>query len=564
MKLAEILVKQGIVQPAQMSKAMDEQRKNGQKLSQVLVQQGMVKDIQILKGLEKHYALPGVDLNTFSIQPGVTELVSRDYCEKNQLIPIQKVGDTTLVVAMLDPSQVQVRDDLRFLTRRKIQVVIATELGISSAIDKYFGANVRDIVKEVEDQMDGDADIVLTSSESIDATADGDEGPIIKFVNAILSEAIRKKASDIHFEPYEKRFRVRYRVDGNMVEATSQPASSGSAIASRLKIMSKLDIAEKRRPQDGRIKVRYKGGKDMDFRVSVMPTIWGEKVVCRLLDKSNLQLDMTKLGFEPEDLEIFKDILKRPQGMVLITGPTGSGKTTTIYSALYELNQPDVNISTAEDPVEFNLEGINQMQVNTEIGLTFAAALRTFLRQDPDIIMVGEIRDLETAEISAKAASTGHLVVSTLHTNDAPQTISRLVEMGVAPFVVTSTIELIVAQRLVGKICDSCRTPAEVSDQVLLDIGVEPTEVKEYRVFKGRGCNVCNGSGIKGRIAIFEVMVMSDKIKEAVLNGFTAAQLRSLARQEGMRTLRRSALLKLRRGETSVQEVLNSSVRDSE
>lgn len=564
MKLAEILVKQAVVRPEQMSKAIDEHRKSGQRLSQVLIHMGLLKDVQILKALEKHYGMPGVDLNTFAIQPGITDLVNREFCEKNVLIPIQKVGDTTLVVAMLDPSQVQVRDDLRFLTRRKIQVVLGTELGILSAIDKHYGANVRDIVKEVEDDMDSDADLVIAGPESIDSTAAGDEGPIIKFVNAILSEAIRKRASDIHFEPYEKKFRVRYRVDGVMIEASNQPANSGPAIASRLKIMSKLDIAEKRRPQDGRIKVRYKGGKDMDFRVSVMPTIWGEKVVCRLLDKSNLQLDMTKLGFEPEDLGIFKKVIDMPQGMLLITGPTGSGKTTTIYSALYELNKPDVNISTAEDPVEFNLEGINQLQVNTDIGLTFANALRAFLRQDPDVIMVGEIRDLETAEISAKAASTGHLVVSTLHTNDAPQTISRLVEMGVAPFVVTSTIELIVAQRLVGKICESCRTPVEVAPQVLLDLGVEPKEVREYKVFAGRGCNVCNGTGIKGRIAIFELMRMSDKIKEAILNGATSAQLRSLARQEGMRTLRRSALLKLKRGETSIQEVLNASVKDSE
>lgn len=563
MKLAEILVKQGLVRPDQMAKVIDEQRKSGSRLSQVLVQQGLVKDAQILKALEKHYGLPGVDLNSFAIQSGVTELVHRDYCEKNMLIPIQKVGEGTLVVAMLDPSQVQVRDDLRFLTRRKIQVVLATELAILTSIDKYFGANVRDIVKEVEEDGDGEPDLVLQGSESIDATDNADEGPIIKFVNAILSEAIRKRASDIHFEPYEKRFRVRYRVDGVMIEATSQPSQSAAAIASRIKIMSKLDIAEKRRPQDGRIKVRYKGGKDMDFRVSVMPTIWGEKVVCRLLDKSNLQLDMTKLGFEPEDLSLFKNVIQIPQGMVLITGPTGSGKTTTIYSALYELNQPDVNISTAEDPVEFNLEGINQLQVNTDIGLTFAAALRSFLRQDPDIIMVGEIRDLETAEIAAKAASTGHLVVSTLHTNDAPQTISRLVEMGVPPFVVTSTVELIVAQRLVGRICDSCRIPVDVKPQVLLDIGVDPSEVKQYRIFEGKGCNTCNGTGIKGRIAIFELMRMSEKIKEAVLNGATAAQLRNLARQEGMRTLRRAALLKLKRGETSIQEVLNASVRDS-
>lgn len=563
MKLAEILVKQGLIKPEQMAKAIDDHRKNGQRLSQVLINSGLVKDNQILKALEKHYGIPGVDLNSFAIQSGIVDLVNRDYCEKNLLMPIQKVGDTTLVVAMLDPSQVQVRDDLRFLTRRKIQVVIATEIAIMSAIDKHFGSSVRDIVKEAEDDPDGEPDLILTGPESIEAGG-GDEGPIIKFVNAILSEAIRKKASDIHFEPYEKRFRVRYRVDGVMIEATSQPPSSGAAIASRLKIMSKLDIAEKRRPQDGRIKVRYKGGKDMDFRVSVMPTIWGEKVVCRLLDKSNLQLDMTKLGFEPEDLVLFKEIIHLPQGMVLLTGPTGSGKTTTIYSALYELNQPDVNISTAEDPVEFNLEGINQMQVNSDIGLTFAAALRTFLRQDPDIIMVGEIRDLETAEISAKAASTGHLVVSTLHTNDAPQTISRLVEMGVPAFVVTSTVELIVAQRLLGKICESCKTQMDVTPQVLIDIGIDAKDVKEYKIFYGRGCNTCNNTGIKGRIAIYELMRMTDKMKESILRGATAGQLRMQARQEGMRTLRRSALLKLKRGEVSIQEVLNASVKDSE
>jgi type IV pilus assembly protein PilB len=327
--------------------------------------------------------------------------------------------------------------------------------------------------------------------------------------------------------------------------------------------MSRLDIAEKRRPQDGRIKIQYKAGKDIDFRVSVMPTIHGEKVVLRLLDKSNLQLDMTKLGFEPEDLELFKKAIYLPQGMILITGPTGSGKTTTIYSALAELNKPDVNISTAEDPVEFNLEGINQLQVNPDIGVTFTAALKTFLRQDPDIIMVGEIRDLDTAEIAAKAASTGHLVVSTLHTNDAPQTITRLMEMGVPPYVITSTVNLIVAQRLVGKVCDVCKTPHQIPQSVLLDLGVEPSEVGEYKIFQGRGCNSCNGTGIRGRIAIFELMTMSESIKDAIFKGYSSNELRNLAKKEGMRTLRRSALLKLKRGQTTVQEVLNSSVRDT-
>jgi type IV pilus assembly protein PilB len=564
-KLGEILVRQGLVRPEQLARAIEEQRKTGGRLTAVLTTLGFVKDNQVLKALEKHFQLPGVDLNTFTIQPQALELVNRDFCDKNSLIPIQKVGETTLVVAFADPSNIQVRDDLRFLTRRKIQPVVATETAIHVAIEKYFGANVSEIVREVEQSQEGDEDEISFGSsgpESIEP-GDGEEGPIIKFVNAIMAEAIRKKASDIHFEPYEKRFRVRFRIDGNMVEANSQPSTAAAAISSRIKIMSKLDIAEKRRPQDGRIKVKYKGGKDMDFRVSVMPTIHGEKVVLRLLDKSNLQLDMTKLGFEPEDLAVFKEGIHVPQGMVLVTGPTGSGKTTTIYSVLAELNQPDVNISTAEDPVEFNIEGINQMHVNAEIGLTFASALKTFLRQDPDIIMVGEIRDLETAEIAAKAASTGHLVVSTLHTNDAPQTIMRMIEMGVAPYVVTSTVSLIVAQRLVGKICEACKTPVEVQPQVLTNLGVDPAEIPQYHIYQGKGCNNCNNTGIKGRIAIFELMKMSEKIKDCILSGGTQAQLRILARQEGMRTLRRSALLKLKRGETTIQEVLNASVRDT-
>lgn len=561
-KLGEILVRQGVIRPEQLSRAIEEARRTGVKLGLVLSQLGFVKEIQILKALEKNFQLPGVDLNTFSIQSQAIEMVNRDFCDKNSLIPIQKVGDSTLVVAFADPSSIQTRDDLRFLTRRKIQPVVATEASIHAAIEKYYGANVNDIVREVEDSQDQDEfEVQMAGAESIDNVGE-DEGPIIKFVNAIMTEAIRKKASDIHFEPYEKKFRVRFRVDGNMIEANNQPSSAAAAIASRIKIMSKLDIAEKRRPQDGRIKVKYRGGKDMDFRVSVMPTIHGEKVVLRLLDKSNLQLDMTKLGFEPEDLSLFKDEINKPQGMILITGPTGSGKTVTIYSALSELNKPDVNISTAEDPVEFNLEGINQLQVNPDIGLTFANALRTFLRQDPDIIMVGEIRDLETAEIAAKAASTGHLVVSTLHTNDAPQTVTRLVEMGVAPYVVTSTISLIVAQRLVGRICEVCKTVQDVQPQVLQGLGVDAKDIPDFKVYYGRGCNSCNGTGIKGRIAIFEFMKMSEKMKEAILSGATANQIRLLARNEGMRTLRRSALLKLKRGDTTIQEVINSSVRD--
>ena len=431
LKLGEILVKQGIIKPEQLSRAIEEQKKSGQKLAQSLVQLGFAKDQQILKALEAAYQLPGIDLNSFEIQTAATSLVAREVCEKHGLIPVQKVGSNTLVVAFSDPGNMIVRDDLRFITRCKIQPVVATEIAVASAIEKYYGASVSQLVAEVEKESSLEE---ISVPEGMEYTSAGvEEGPIVKFVNAVLVDAIRRKASDIHFEPYEKRFRVRLRIDGNMIEAASQSNASAPAVSSRIKIMSKLDIAEKRRPQDGRIKIRTAQGREMDFRVSVMPTIWGEKVVMRLLDKSNLQIDMTKLGMEVEDLGIFKEAIYQPQGLVLITGPTGSGKTLTIYSALSELNKPDVNISTAEDPVEFNFDGINQVQMNPDIDLNFASALRAFLRQDPDIILVGEIRDLETAEIAIKAASTGHLVVSTLHTNDAPATVARLTEMGIPP-----------------------------------------------------------------------------------------------------------------------------------
>jgi len=565
-KIGEILAKQGIVRPEIVTRALEEQRRSGQKLTQILITMGAVKESQILKALEAHFQVPSIDLNTFNIQPAVVQLVPREICEKHEIIPVQKAG-ATLVVAFADPANIFIRDDLRFITRLKIQVVAATETAVASAIEKHYAANVNYIVNDNEDDDNQQAGAggagggAATDVIDMDSTEDG---PIAKFVNVILMEAIRKRASDIHFEPYEKKFRVRFRQDGLMIEASSQPATSAAAISSRIKIMAKLDIAEKRRPQDGRMKIKLKSGRDMDFRVSVLPTIWGEKIVMRLLDKSNLQLDMTKLGMEQEDLGIFKDAIHMPQGLVLITGPTGSGKTTTIYSALADLNQPDVNISTAEDPVEFNFEGINQVQMNADIDLNFAAALRSFLRQDPDIIMVGEIRDLETAEIAMKAASTGHLVVSTLHTNDAPQTISRLTEMGIAPYVVTSTLTLIVAQRLLGRVCENCKVRMDVNAKALIDIGVPENEVGEYQIFKGRGCNNCNGTGIKGRQAIFEIMTMSEEIKALVLAGATTADIRNRAREVGMRTLRRSGLLKLKRGETTIEEVVNTSVKDTE
>ncbi|MFN9066901.1 MAG: type IV-A pilus assembly ATPase PilB, partial [Bdellovibrionales bacterium] len=445
-----------------------------------------------------------------------------------------------------------------------IQPVVASENSILNSIDRYYAGALTQ--QNFDSSTDDISESNKQSAEVIDQQNTGGavEGdPIVKFVNIVLSEAIKKKVADIHFEPYEKRYRVRFRIDGNLIESASPPPGTSQAIAARIKIMSKLDIAEKRLPQDGRLKVKTVRGKEMDFRVSTLPTLWGEKIVLRLLDKSNLQLDMTKLGFEEEELKIFKQNIHLPQGMVLITGPTGSGKTTTIYSALAELNTSDVNISTAEDPAEFNLEGINQVQMNSDVGLTFASTLRAFLRQDPDIIMVGEIRDLETAEISFKAASTGHLVVSTLHTNDAPSTVIRLLEMGVAPYIITSCINLIVAQRLVGRICENCKVPIDVPEQTLLNLGIDSSEIRDYQIFKGQGCSNCNNTGIKGRVAIYELMTMSNKVKEMILAEGTSEELRKLAKVEGMRTLRRSALSKLKKGVTTIEEVLNSSVRDT-
>lgn len=559
-KLGEILIKQGLIRTDQLQAALAESQKTKNRLGPTLTSMGLLKDSQILRGLEKHFAIPGVDLSQFEIEQSVIALVNREFCEKNCVIPISKAG-TTLVVAFSDPTNLQVRDDLRYLTKCKIQPVVSTEATILAAINKYFAVSTDDLIAKGEQ---AEEEIQMTAATStVEVSAEADDAPVVKFVNGILLEAVRRRTSDIHFEPYEKKFRVRFRIDGNLIETASPPPSSGPAIVSRIKIMSKMDISEKRRPQDGRLKIILnKEKREMDFRVSSVPTMWGEKIVMRLLDKSNLQLDMTKLGFEVEDLKLFKSMINLPQGMVLITGPTGSGKTTTIYSALAELNKVDTNISTAEDPIEFNLEGINQVQMNNDIGLNFSTALRAFLRQDPDVVMVGEIRDLETAEIAFKAASTGHMVVSTLHTNDAPSTISRLVEMGIPSYLITSTLNLVVAQRLVGRICESCKEPIKVPEETLLNLGIPQVDIPRFHIHAGRGCQACNKTGIKGRMAIYELMPMVEKIKEAILRNASSNELRNICRAIGVRTLRRSALLKLARGQTTIEEVINSSVRD--
>lgn len=562
--IGELLVRESLIDIDQLEHAKKEQKRFGGRLTTALVKLGYVKESELSEFLGQQYQVPNIDLSSFEIDYEAIKLVSKSLCEKYHVIPVSKAGDT-LVVAFSDPTKIFVRDDLSLVTRHKIEVVVASELAIQLAIDKYYGADSAfdKIISEIED-----AEESLVAGEflglDLDAKEDPNESPIIRFVNAMLSDAIKMKASDIHVEPYEKRFRVRFRMDGSLIEMTQPPQGTSTAIVSRIKVLSRMDIGERRRPQDGRLRVRL-NKKDIDFRVNSIPTVHGEKIVLRVLDKSNLQVDMTKLGMEQDQLDIFKEVIHLPQGLVLLTGPTGSGKTTTIYSALAELNQSDTNVCTAEDPVEFNLDGINQVQVNPAIDFTFAHALRAFLRQDPEVIMVGEIRDLETAEIAYKAASTGHLVVSTLHTNDAASTVTRLVDMGIPPFMVAEATSLVVAQRLLRKICSNCKVDFKVPDESLLEIGIPTEELSLYKnLKKGEGCESCRGTGLAGRIAIYEVMKISLAIKEAIFRNASPLELkRSAVSADHMRTLRQSALLKFQQGLTTFEEVLNVTVGDN-
>lgn len=563
--LAELLVSSNLLDLEQLEQARRDQKANGGRLTTAVLRLGYLKDGQLVDFLAKQYGLPAIDLSNFEVDGEAIKMLSRQICEKHSVIPVSKAGKS-LVVAFADPSNIYVKDDLALLTRCKIEVVVAGESSINGAIDKYYGGNQRieNIVSEIEEASEASPNTMQASNvEIIDQEHSSDEFPIVKFVNAMLAEAIKSRASDIHIEPYEKRFRIRFRIDGSLREKTQPPANAAAAIISRVKILSRLDIGERRKPQDGRMKVKMKNGREIDFRVNCLPTMFGEKVVLRLLDKSNLQVDMTKLGFEEDDFRAFLEAIRQPQGMILLTGPTGSGKTTTIYSALNELNKPDVNVSTAEDPVEYNLDGINQVQVQPSIGFTFAEALRAFLRQDPEIIMVGEIRDLETAEVAFKAASTGHLVVSTLHTNDAASTVSRLVEMGVEPYIVAEATTIVIAQRLLRRTCQKCSVDHKVSDEILLKLGVAPEKLPEYKKLKrGEGCDECNGTGLKGRMAIFEVLNLSTKVKEAIYRSASPIEVKRQAIADGMRTLRQAALLKLKSGTTIIEEVLNTTVAD--
>ena len=567
--IGELLVRENLIDIEQLERARQEQKTSGGRLTSALVSLGYVKDKELADFLGSQYNLPTIDLGSFEIDQEAVKLVPAQVCRKHNVIPIQKSG-RSLVVAFSDPSNLFIKDDLSLLTRCKIEMVVASEQAIHAVIEKTYGGGTRgrldNIVSQIEEEADSFTDDKGEGADItyVDQEASAEEGPIINFVNAMLAEAIKTRASDIHIETYEKRFRIRFRIDGTLIERGQPPQGSAGAIVSRLKIMSKMDIAERRKPQDGRLKVKTKSGAEVDFRVNALPTLFGEKVVLRILDKSNLQVDLKKLGMEQVQFDIIKEALAQPQGMILITGPTGSGKTTTVYSSIAELNSPEVNISTAEDPVEFNLDGINQVQVKPEIDFTFAEALRAFLRQDPEIVMVGEIRDLETAGIAYKAASTGHLVISTLHTNDAPQTITRLIAMGIPAYMVAEGTSLVVAQRLLKTICKRCITDHKVPRETLLEIGVKEEDLDQYNeTKKGEGCEACNYTGLAGRCAIYEMLNITAPVKDSIFKGESPLNIkRTAVKENGMLTLRMSALLKLRDGMTTVEQVVNGTVED--
>jgi type IV pilus assembly protein PilB len=561
-RLGELLVREKLISLQQLRHAQEEQQKSGQNLGYTLAKLGYVSDDEITNFLSQQYRVPTVNLDEYEIDAEILKLVTKEQCERHRIIPVSRTGNS-LIVAMADPTNLNAIDDLKFLTGYNIEPVIASETAIGTAVEKYY--NVGPSYDEVMAGFD-EAEIEFTGDEEdinlLELEKASEDAPVVRLVNMILLNAIKKGASDIHIEPYEKKLRVRYRIDGVLAEEMTPPLKLKNAISSRVKIMSSLDIAERRLPQDGRIKLKLGKGREMDFRVSVLPTIWGEKIVMRLLDKGNLQLDMTKLGFDQRPLDDFLWAIRQPWGMVLVTGPTGSGKTTTLYSALSDLNKPGHNISTAEDPVEYNLHGINQVQMHDEIGLNFAMALRAFLRQDPDIIMVGEIRDFETAEIAVKAALTGHLVLSTLHTNDAPATISRLLNMGVEPFLITASVNLVLAQRLARKICADCKQPFKVDRAVLEEAGFTADQIAKAKTMKGSGCRTCNGSGYKGRVALYEVMKFTDNLKEMVLQGSSTAELKLAAIKNGMMTLRMSGIQKVLDGVTTTEEIMRVTMAD--
>jgi type IV pilus assembly protein PilB len=593
-RIGELLLKEKRITAVQLQEALSYQKNHGGKLGANLVKMGIVKDDEITALLSKQYGVPSIALNQFEIDPAVIKLVPAETARKYQIVPLSRAG-ATLTIAMTDPTNVFAMDDVKFMTGYNVEPVVASETAVTDSIDKYYGVGGGVAVNKGGNQpnqqieqtgesalemaarsltemptmladVGGDVE-VMDDLEEISAemlARQGEEAPVIKLVNVILMSAISKGASDIHIEPYEKEYRVRYRMDGILYNIMAPPLKMRDAITSRIKIMAKLDIAEKRLPQDGRIKIRFSDAgqaKDIDFRVSCLPTLFGEKIVMRLLDKGKLMLDMTKLGFEPESLRKLETQIAKPWGMVLVTGPTGSGKTNTLYSSIAKINTTETNIMTAEDPVEFNLLGVNQVQVRENIGLNFAAALRSFLRQDPNIILVGEIRDFETAEIAVKAALTGHLVLSTLHTNDAPSTINRLMNMGIEPFLVASSLNLVCAQRLVRRVCVNCKIEDEVPPPAMEQVGFSRDDAHSVKPKKGTGCDKCNKTGYKGRVGLYEVMEITDELRELILVGASALEIRRKAIEEGMITLRGSGLRKIKDGVTTLEEVLRETVK---
>ena len=571
-QIGQLLVKGNLITADQLDSARDHQKKHGGRLDSILINLGYVHDEDITSILSKQYGVPSINLSFFEIDQATIKLISPDVAQKYLVVPLSRVG-STLTVATADPTNVFAMDDIKFMTGFNVEPVVASEAAIMEAIEKYYGTQhsieLKKVYEEISDFEKEPVELDLdTNSEDEEVSIDelqrsSEEAPIIKLVNLILSDSLKKAASDIHLEPYEKDFRVRFRIDGILYNIMNPPLRLRDAIISRIKIMAKMDISEKRLPQDGRIKVRTTLNgkrKELDYRVSSLPTLFGEKIVLRILDRDTLPLDMSKLGFEEASLKKIEKAILKPYGMVLVTGPTGSGKTSTLYSALNRLNTPETNIMTAEDPVEYNFRGINQVQIKEQIGLTFAAALRSFLRQDPNIILVGEIRDFETTEIAIKAALTGHLVLSSLHTNDAPSTISRMLNMGIEPFLVATSVHLICAQRLIRKICPSCKTEIKTPLQTLIKAGFSQEEAKNLQTFKGKGCKTCNGTGYKGRIGMYEVMEVGEDIQELILVGASAQEIRRKAIEEGMFTLRRSGLEKLKSGDTTLDEVLRETV----
>ncbi|MBN1551200.1 type IV-A pilus assembly ATPase PilB [bacterium] len=594
-RLGEMLIKEGLITQEQLKKALEVQAQQGGRLGSVLVKMSLVNEEEITELLSNQFGVPSINLANFEIEEAVLKLIPAEVARKYHLLPISRTG-ASLTIAMADPSNVFAQDDIKFMTGYHVEPVVASEIAIEKAIEKYYGSgkslvatsmdiDIREekVISELADFEEGMAsddeeidsefinvedfdelvsgavdelEVVDEDDEDSVVTVEDLEAPIVKLVNGILIKAINQGVSDIHFEPYEKVYRVRYRLDGVLRKELGLPLKIKNAVTSRLKIMANLDISERRLPQDGRIKMRLGPKREMDFRVSTIPTLFGEKVVLRLLDKSNLELDMTKLGFEERQLAEFQEAIHKPYGMVLVTGPTGSGKTTTLYSALSQLNSVSENIMTAEDPVEYNLMGINQVQMKESIGLNFAAALRSFLRQDPDIIMVGEIRDFETAEIGIKAALTGHLVLSTIHTNDAPTTINRLLNMGIEPFLVASSLIMVIAQRLARTLCPKCKEPTKVPPEALLEVGFEEDEIEGLSVMKGRGCPNCMNTGYRGRVALFEVLAITDEIRELILRGASAMEIRETAIALGMKSLRDAGLQKIREGATSIEEIV--------